>query len=50
MKGWDLLADLAVLGPIDAPAGILALVDGESLPIGTDLFLIGYPGETEPFP
>ena len=50
VKGWDLLADLAVLGPIDAPAGVLALVDGESLPIGTDLFLIGYPGETEPFP
>ena len=50
VKGWDLLADLAVLGPIDAPTDTLALVDGESLPIGTDMFLIGYPGEVEEFP
>ena len=50
VKGWDLLADLAVLGPIDAPTDTLALVDGESLPIGTAMFLIGYPGEVEEFP
>ena len=50
VRGWDLLVDLAVLGPIDAVPGALALVDGESLPIGTDVFLIGYPGETEEFP
>ena len=50
VKGWDLLADLAVLGPIDTPIDTLALVDGESLPIGTDTFLIGYPGEVEEFP
>ena len=50
VKGWDLLADLAVLGPIDAVSGALPLVDGESLPIGTDVFLIGYPGEIEEFP
>ena len=50
LKGWDLLADLAVLGPIDPPVDTLDLVDGESLPIGTDVFLVGYPGEFEEFP
>ena len=50
VKALDLLADLAVLGPIDVPTRALALVDGESLPIGTETFLIGYPGETEEFP
>ena len=50
VKGWDFLADLAVLGPIDVPTDTLALVDGESLPIGTDIFLVGYPGEVEEFP
>ena len=50
VKGWDFVADLAVLGPIDVPSDSLALVDGESLPIGTDIFLVGYPGEVEEFP
>ena len=50
VKALDLLADLAVLGPIDVPTRALALVDGESLPIGTETFSIGYPGETEEFP
>ena len=50
VKGWDLLADFAVLGPIDTPTDTLSLVDGESLPIGTDMFLIEYPGEVEEFP
>ena len=40
--GIDLLADIAVLGPIDTPKGALELVDGESLPIGSETFLIGY--------
>ena len=46
VKGLDLLADLAVLGPIDAPTRGLQLVDGESLPIGAETFLIGYPKVT----
>ena len=50
VKAWDLLADVAVIGPIDAPVSALALVDGEGLAIGTDMFLIGYPGEVEAFP
>ena len=50
VRGWDLMADLAVLGPIDVSTSALTLVDAESLPIGTDMFLIGYPGEVERFP
>ena len=50
VRGWDLLADLAILGPIQRPTGGLVLSDGEGLPIGADLFLIGYPAETEDFP
>ena len=50
VRGWDLLADLAVLGPINRPTDGLALSDGEGLPIGANLFLIGYPAETEKFP
>lgn len=50
VKGWDLLTDLAVLGPIDAPAQAATLLDGESIPIGSDMYLIGYPGEVEYFP
>lgn len=40
--GIDLMADIAVLGPIDTNKGVLELVDGESLPIGSEIFLIGY--------
>ncbi len=50
LKGLDLLVDLAVLGPLDAPARGLRLVDGESLPIGAETFLIGYPRVTGEFP
>ena len=48
--GWDSLADLAVLGPINIPTKPVTLTDGEDLPIGADVFLIGYPGEFESFP
>ena len=50
VKNWDLLADLAVLGPIDAPAQPATLLDGENIPIGSDMYLIGYPGEFEELP
>ena len=43
--GSDRLVDLAVIGPVDVPTGGVALVDGEGLPIGAEVFLIGYPGE-----
>ena len=50
VKGWDLLTDLAVLGPVDSHTQPATLRDGENIPIGSDLYLIGYPGEYAPFP
>jgi len=47
---WDLLDDLAILGPIETEAPPLELVNGEDLVIGSDVFLIGYPGEVDEFP
>ena len=40
-------ADLAVLGPLETDKRPLALADGEQLPPGSDLYLIGYPAEYE---
>jgi cyclophilin family peptidyl-prolyl cis-trans isomerase len=48
--GSDLMGDLAVIGPLETTADPLALVDGENLVIGSELFLIGYPAEQERFP
>jgi len=50
VKGWDLLVDLAVLGPINAPASPATLRSGENIPIGSDIYLLGYPGEVEALP
>ncbi len=50
VKGWDLEADLAVLGPIEIATEPLPLIDGETTPIGADMYLIGYPAEFESFP
>ncbi len=50
VMGWDLEADLAVLGPIEIATEPLPLIDGESTPIGADMYLIGYPAEFESFP
>jgi hypothetical protein len=47
---WDLLGDLAVIGPLETSISPVELVDGEDLIIGSDTFLIGYPGEVERFP
>ena len=46
----DTLADLALLGPITTTLPALTLADGEDLPIGTEVYLLGYPGEVETFP
>ena len=48
--GWDPLADLAVLGPVNVSARPLELVDGEGMALGSELFLVGYPAEVELFP
>lgn len=47
---WDLMADLALLGPVDTGLPALELVDGEGEAIGRDVYLIGYPGEVDEFP
>lgn len=41
----DLLADLALLGPIETQIEPLTLGDAEALEIGSTLLLIGYPGD-----
>lgn len=46
----DFLLDLAILGPIDTDLPPAPLADGEQLPIGTDVYLLGYPAEGEQIP
>ena len=50
VAAWDPVSDTAVLGPVNVDAPPLEMRDGEDLPIGSELFLLGYPGESEPFP
>ena len=48
--GWDPMADLAVLGPVDVSANPLRLKDGEGTALGSELLLVGYPAEVDLFP
>lgn len=48
--GWDLLVDLAVLGPIPTSLKPLPMLDGENVAIGSEMYLIGYPAEVEAYP
>ena len=48
--GWDLLVDLAVLGPISTPVEPVPMLDGENISIGSEVYLIGYPAEVEAYP
>ena len=41
--------DLAVLGPIASSAGGLKLVDGETTPKNSNVFVVGYPAKPEEF-
>ncbi len=50
VMNWDLIGDLAILGPIETDLEPLALVDGEDSIVGSDVYLIGYPGEVEDLP
>lgn len=47
---WDLVADLAILGPLDTNVEPVTFANGSDLQIGNDIYLIGYPGEQESFP
>ena len=48
--GWDLLTDIAVLGPVQSEVAPPPLDTTAEPVVGSDLFTIGYPGEVEPFP
>ena len=50
VRYYDHLADLALLGPVSTPTQYATMLDGEALPIGSPVYLIGYPGEYEGFP
>ena len=47
---WDLMADLALLGPVDHDVQRLTLTQNLDMGIGSQVYLIGYPGEVERFP
>ncbi|NOX61939.1 MAG: trypsin-like peptidase domain-containing protein [Chloroflexi bacterium] len=47
---WDLIADLAVLGPLDVNAPSVEPSYDEEYAVGSNVYLIGYPGEVEEFP
>lgn len=44
LVGWDLLTDLAVLGPINVSAQHLVLAESVTPAIGSEVLTIGYPG------
>ena len=44
------MADIAVLGPVSASVPSLTLEDGEGMPTGSELYLVGYPAEPDEFP
>jgi cyclophilin family peptidyl-prolyl cis-trans isomerase len=46
----DMMADLAVIGPLKTSAEPLTLAGGEDPVIGSEVYLIGYPAEQEEFP
>ena len=48
--GWDLMTDIAVLGPVQSEVPPPPIGASPELAIGSDLFTIGYPGEEEPYP
>ena len=50
VAAWDPMSDIALLGPVEARVPPLELGDGENLPIGSEIFLLGYSGETAPSP
>ncbi len=50
VAAWDPMSDIALLGPVEASALPVVLGNGENLPIGSEVFLLGYPGESDPSP
>jgi hypothetical protein len=50
VANWDMLRDLAVLGPIETDIEPLPLIIEEERIVGDDVYVIGYPGEVDTFP
>ena len=48
--GWDLMADVAVLGPVQSEVPPPPIGAASEPAIGSDLFTIGYPAEEESYP
>lgn len=48
--GWDLVGDLAVIGPVETDLTPVNFAEDSTLAIGSDIYLIGYPAEVEKFP
>jgi hypothetical protein len=46
----DLIADLALIGPVSIPQPALVFAEDEPASIGNDVYLVGYPMESEQFP
>lgn len=40
---WDMMANLALLGPVETDLPALSLGNGESLAVGSNVFLVAYP-------
>jgi hypothetical protein len=50
LAAHDPLFDLALLGPVEADLPPIVFVDGESAAVGSEILLIGYPGESDQAP
>ena len=50
LAAWDPMSDIALLGPVNVTVPPLEFRDGEDLAVGSELFLLGYPGENDPSP
>lgn len=46
----DLVGDIALLGPIEVSQSPLGIAGNEDVSIGSDVFLVGYPMESDAFP
>ncbi|MFN2201233.1 MAG: S1C family serine protease [Caldilineaceae bacterium] len=50
LVGWDPLADVALLGPVDIDFPPLSFADSAQTRVGDEVYNIGYPNESELFP
>ncbi len=46
----DLVGDIALLGPVEVSQSPLSITGNEDVSIGSDVFLVGYPMESDSFP